>query len=88
MVNKKMDLELQNSNYFENGYYKQIHIDQKYNLIFVIVGLINVIQIILQIMFSVFTKNYIYFFATVSLGPFQLMAIFLVLCISMYTFYF
>lgn len=54
----------------------------KFNIVFVLSGLLGSIEMVLQIIFSVSSENAIYFFSCILFGPFNLIAICLLLSLS------
>ena len=71
-----------NDHIFKRDSYKYLRFDLKYNLLFLVIGIISFFQTILQIIFSINSNNFIYFVACFLFGPFQLLATLLLLLIS------
>lgn len=61
---------------------KYLNFGFTFNFVFLLNGLVGIAETTLQIIFSILSKNFIYFVACALFGPFQILAVVLLLFIS------
>ena len=66
----------------DNYQFRELKLQREHTFVFFFIVLVNLTQAALEVHFTLLTRNWVFFFACIGFGPFQMIAAILIICIS------